>query len=159
MNGKSFNGNRKYVTSKLATADVIEKEGVLFYVAHAGTQIYRRMEGDVEVESYKLASSRGVREFIDGSKPSMDGRGYLVVGILNDEGLELARNNPSSINRGEHWQAIEEPLIYDSELALGISIAEQHTTEKDGEVTVYLTDEERQVVDTAIQNILYVMAK
>ena len=105
----------KYATRKLSLGDVVEKGGTTFYVIQEGTTTYNKLEGKEQINTYVLTSSR-VRTTTDGSDFTMDGRGWVVTGVLTDSGLEKARKNPVSVSMDDIQQLMVDRLVFDSKL-------------------------------------------
>jgi hypothetical protein len=106
------NNNRKYTTRKLAVGDVVEKDdGFLVYVVGANTTTRQTLDGTVEDMHYSIFTCVN----ITASHGSMNARGYNVVGILTDKGLEQARRG--TVPPSGEILDLEEHLIYDADLA------------------------------------------
>ena len=105
----------KYVTRKLTAGDVIEKEGSIMYVISSNKTFQQKLDGNIEVDVYTLASSRGVTQTFSGSTGSMDGRGWVVTHVLTEDGYDKACRNPASVTPADYLE-LEWKFIYDSSL-------------------------------------------
>lgn len=117
---------RKYVTSKLTVGDVITKDSVVFYVVGEGIANHKKEEGDVLVNTYQLMSARKIKDPLEQTSISLDDRGWVVVAMLTEEGVNVARNNPSALDYDKHYaDPLEEHLIYSSKLGSMVAKIEQ----------------------------------
>jgi hypothetical protein len=106
--------NRKYTTRELVVGDVLEKDGdtgFTIYVVGVNKIACQTMDGTVYEANYSIFT----RVNITASHGSMNARGYEVVGLLTDKGLEQARRG--TVPPSGEVQPLEEPLIYNADLA------------------------------------------